>query len=231
MIANIHDLDEERRIALRGELRRKLAGITVVRERIRELRAIIARLDADSDQAAERHQSKTGPLQSELTELDAKHVDSIISGKKTPPKNTSRRAEILQAITAANVVLEDAVSANKRAKKPIEQQIRGLEKQTADSMATKNELAGLASPELHDRQFLLSQRLKWADARRKNAQNYCDKNIAGIEQAKQENDGKRVRILTRRLHGWQLDADDAAEIIATCHREMAELQTQMMADG
>lgn len=143
--------DEERRLARRAELKRELAALAVKRERVAELSRVVAALDADSDARADEHSAAAGRLQTELAELDSKHVDAILAGRSLAAAEAARRAEILGELAKLNAALELACEANKRAASPIRREIEKLRAEVATHQAVENRLRDLASAEVRQR--------------------------------------------------------------------------------
>jgi hypothetical protein len=161
---NVFTIDEERRLALRGELKRELAEFAVLRIRIADLRLIIAALADDSDQAAEQHAIAAGALQTELDRLDELHVQAVLSGKQLAAKAVQRRAEILGELASLNMALEMRCEANTRATLPLEQQIFDLTQKIATEQSTENSLSSLCSVGMRREQALNQHRLQLASA-------------------------------------------------------------------
>jgi hypothetical protein len=141
-------LDDERRLAHRSEKKRKIAALSVKRDRITELEAIIRRLNQDSETAAESHQIDAGRLQSELDTLDEQQVQCVLAGKPTPEKALKRRSEILSELAQLNNVLEMRCEANRRSIQPLQKQVESLRLEVAERQALQNQLIGLASVEI-----------------------------------------------------------------------------------
>ena len=72
--------DEERRLAHRQELKTRLAEMSVAKSKLADLRDIVAKLDADSDEATEQHAAETHKIQVELQGLDKEHVERHSDG-------------------------------------------------------------------------------------------------------------------------------------------------------
>jgi hypothetical protein len=155
--------DEERRLAHRQELKRAIAENQVKADRIAELRGIVAKLNADSDIAANEHSAAAGVLQAELDALDQEHVDAILASKQSPAKALERRGEILNELAKLNTELELRCEANKRSIQPIEKQIHDLSIELAQGATLKSKLVDLASPEVRRKRLLNSHRLRVAD--------------------------------------------------------------------
>lgn len=151
-------MDDERRLAHRDEIKRKLAQIDAKKSRIAEMRSIVERIEADSEAAADRHREEAGTLQNELETLEAEHIENVLADKQTPEKNVKRRSEILQEISKLNQILETTVEANRNAMRSTNRDIDELTSEITDEGALKNRLARLCSPQLR-RESLLNDLL------------------------------------------------------------------------
>ena len=168
---NAFTIDDERRLALRSEVKRSLAEIAVKKQKAAELEEIVAKLDADSDDAADQHTTAASALQSELDGLDAENIEAILDGKKATAKSSKRRREIMEELTALNQELEIRVEANRRSSGPIRKQAGQLRMETTAESALKNTLAELCSIGLRQRILINRMQFKGAVA----ATNECER--------------------------------------------------------
>ena len=227
---NIYTIDEERRLAYRGELKRRLAELSVKTQRIAELQNIVQKLNADSDRAAEQHGVEAGRLQTELDSLDAEQIDAVLSGTKTPAKSIARRTEILAELSKLNQILEVACEANRRAARPIQKQIGTLRAEIAAGASLDNELASLCSPATRRARLLNGHRLKWVDIALKDAQRMVTVLEANVKIAKLNRDGSSESIKGVRLADWRSVVAELQSDIAALHQADAVIQSQALAE-
>jgi chromosome segregation ATPase len=220
---------DEERLAKRSEVRRSIAETKVRRQRVADLRSLVAEIDRSSDAAADEHTKTCGPLQSELESLDALQVEAIVAHEEPAASAGARRRELLALVAAANTELESIAEKNKLAKRRIEQEIRGIEKTGVGVQALENELADLSTPALVDRQWMLSQRIKWLNARIKSAAGYVEKNVAKVQRAERENDSQWRQVFGQRLRRWEIEVADAQKQLADTQQELQDLRRQMLA--
>lgn len=161
---NPYTIDEQRRLALRSELKRGIAQEKLWRMRIEELTALAAARNADSDLAAEEHGALTSPLQAELEELDARQVDAFVVGAELPPECIERRQQILAEIQRANQAIEDRCEQNKKAVAALEQEIDALRWRCVREGGRATALADLCSPDTRRRQKLVEYELQFTKA-------------------------------------------------------------------
>jgi hypothetical protein len=139
--------NEERRLALRYEIKRKIAGLSIKRQRISEIQAIVNKLNEDSDAADEEHANATERLQSELDELDEQHISLVLEGKSSPTKSLERRTQILSELAGLTKTFESRLEANRRSVQPCEKQIAELRKAIVEGAALESQLQRLSSSE------------------------------------------------------------------------------------
>lgn len=222
MSVNVFTVDEERRLAHRDELKRKLAEQQVMRERITELEKVVAKLDADSDAAASEHQETAGKLQSELDALDEEHVTAILAGKSAPAKSLKRRTEILESLTELNRDLESRCEANKRSAKPIRREINKLRLDLAQGAAIASKLANICSPETRRERLWNGLRMRMADAMLNEAERVAGVITKNIAIAK-DNIRRRIpaqddlTVANTKLADWQ-------HVISECKSELARIR-------
>lgn len=214
--------DEERRLAHRQELKRAIAENQVKADRIAELRGIVAKLNADSDIAANEHSAAAGVLQAELDALDQEHVDAILASKQSPAKALERRGEILNELARLNQALELRCEANKRSIQPIEGEIHRLTIAVAEGATLKSKLCVLASPEVRRKRLLNSHRLRVADMSLQECNRMVgilSNNLASHnENAKRGFDVSSDQAITQaKLSDWQF-------VLAAVQAEIAELR-------
>jgi hypothetical protein len=138
------DADPERAAARKIEIKRKLAQRELNRQKIDELNAIIKKLDADSDDAAEQHQLSASKLQEELDKLDEQHISLILEGKSSSSsKSLQRRSEILSELASLNQSLETRCDANRRSQLPFRKQVEQLRLEVGRASTLENELLEL----------------------------------------------------------------------------------------
>jgi hypothetical protein len=208
--------EQERRLSFRNQIKRELAKITVAKSRMSELGAIVARLQADSDAAADAHQRDAVLLQAELKAIDQKHVDAVLAGTELPQKQVERRAEILNEIQTLNRVLDDRCQANRRAIEPLEREIEQLRATITSEQALKNELSKLCSNALRRRRLFIAHQMRFCELMKREA----DKNVqvltehVGTSQRNKDTSGEMID---------QLKLDDWRFVAGECHREMARL--------
>lgn len=207
----------------REMLKRQLAEIDAAREKIKALRQVSQRIDGELDEAVERHADLTKPLQDELQSIEDAELRNLTGASDTMVDN-ARRVEILSEISRANYDLEEVSKSAKRRREKIQQQIRGLQKFTANSGALRNELRQLADPELLDRQWMLARRQEWATSRLKEAGKW----LATYERELEKKLTTEQRELyADRVRRWELETADAAEIASVTEEEIGEIQKRM----
>lgn len=227
-------VDDERRLAHRSELKRKLAEIAVKKDRIRELNAIVTKLNADSDAAADEHQSAAGALQAELDKLDAEQIDNVLAGTVVPAKSTKRRGEILQRLADLNQTLEMRCEANRRSVEPLERQIDQLRTDTTGEAASRKRLADLASPETRRQKLFVNLKLRagelmLAEAKRMVTTLTHNADIRR-ENARRGYGGDDALITTTRLSDWQSIADECEEQMTRLHSESRAVERTALAE-
>jgi hypothetical protein len=208
--------DPERRAAHRLEIRRALAHIEVRKSRIAELREIVKKLEADSENAADQHSEAAERLQKELREIDEKHVTCVLSSEELPAKLVTRRSAILDEIVTLNKILEETTSSNQRAIEPIQQEINATVMQTTEESALRNQLANLCSPGLRQRRMLNSHLIRWMEHAAKDAAR-----IVGIEEYNVEVTLKNRDPANEVLQRTKLA--DAQAVLKACQREVGRL--------
>jgi hypothetical protein len=218
---NVYKLqdDSERRLAHRSEIKRSLAEIQVRQSRIAELRAIIHKLEHDSETAADSHTEQTGRLQAELKDIDQKHVDAVLASTELPQKDVARRGQILDEIQTLNKALEERCDSNKRSAQPILKEIQTLVMQNTQGGALRNQLAALCSVELRRQRMLNGHLLQWMQPALRDAQR-----IIGVEEHNilihQKNGDaalERVQVIKR---------DDWLAVVKSIETEISKLQSQ-----
>lgn len=200
--------DDERRLAHRSELKRKLAEIQVKRTRIAELQTIVGKLNADSEQAAAEHSVAAGVLQAELDGLDEEHVDALMVGKQTPAKSLARRGEILNELAKLNQNLELRCEANRRSVQPIQNDIDKLRVEIAEGASLNNRLADLASVEIRRKRLLNGFRLRIAEIGLKESQRLVSAskhNVDIVEENARRGFpvGSELSVAQAKLSDWQ----------------------------
>ena len=218
---------EAERLSKRDSLRRKLAEIEVKRERIRDLRDILVKIDDDVDRADAEHQAATAPLQGELDGIDQRHIDSIVGNVKPTAKDATRRRALLEELNAANQRLEDAVESNKRARRKIEKQIHGLEMGCTHRTVYQNDLARTASPALLDRGEVLQSRQRWAGRRLKAAAEALENSQTNLRIARQQRPNAAAAYESR-LRLCELESEDARRQAAESTTAMDALRRRML---
>ena len=219
-------VDDERRQAHRLELKRRLAELDVKRNRIAELREIVAKLNADSDAAANDHSEVAGELQAELDRLDADHIQALLDDNLPAPKAMQRRREILQQLSERNQSLELRCEANRRSAQPLEKQICELQMELALEGATKNKLIDLCSAELRRRKIANGIRLKLSEA----ALRDCDRTIEifshnySLHELQGDEKTTRAEINRVRLEDYREVRKEFESALGDAHNESAELQ-------
>jgi hypothetical protein len=213
-------IDDERRIALRDEIKRKLAELAVKRTRVDELDIVIARVNRDSDDAAAEHRREYDPLQSELAALDQKHVDAILKGEQVTDKITKRRSEILERIRELDQARDMRTEANRRALEPLNKQKRELQHEVGQEGVLRNNLIDLSSPALRHR----SRALEFIVRSLRAAVDECDR-MASVY------DGNLSTVLDPETRRGQIEQAKAVDLEAMkrhieneLHRAMADQQ-------
>lgn len=212
----------------RAAIRREIATIEVTLERVRELQEIVQRLDADDERAADSHQSVTGPLQTELEQLDQRHIDRILAGKQLSAADTARRREILQSIADENVKLEDTIQANKRARRPLEKQIHEQEKLTPKYGVLHDRLVRTASEPLQAKLFVAKRRHVREHARVNFAKKSIAENTSWMHLSARTNDHGDPSTYESRIRRWQAELDDATEAMAEAEAHSEALRQEMI---
>ncbi len=215
---NEFTIDNEKRLAYRTEIKKSLAEIAVKKHRIVDLQNIVAKLDRDSDDAADSHSQSASVLQSELDKLDAEHIKAVMADKELPEVSLAKRRAILDELTELNQSLESRCEANRRSAAPIKKQISELASEVSSESTLRNHLRRLCSPELRRRRFANDLRLKFANA----AVGECQRLIS-IYKANYEScsEGSRERAAI-----FKTQKTDHEEILAELLRDVAKLQTQ-----
>ena len=222
--------DEERRLAHRQEIKRAIAGMQVKRARIEELRSIVAKLNADSEAAAETHSVDATRLQSELDRLDEQQIEAVMAGKATPAKSLQRRGEILTELSSLNTALELRCEANRRSIHPLEKQIRELQAETSTSESLKNRLTDLCSVDLRRRRMFCEMRLQFCNVMLKESQRLVAVHSHNTKALEANGNGEKQRITSAR----QSDAEAVSRMVSTelqeLHQESARLQAEATAE-
>jgi hypothetical protein len=156
------DSDNERRLAHRAELKRKIAESSLKKLKLEELRAVVSKLNADSDQAAFEHEQAAAPIQAELDQLDQQHIDDTLAGQKASPGTFARRAELLDKLTELNRTLESRCEANRRAAAKVERDIHVASVDLAADATLESRLAELCSVEIRREKVLAELLVKSA---------------------------------------------------------------------
>ena len=226
---NVDEISEERRLAYRPEIQRKLAEIEIKRHRLNELQTVIRSIESDSEAAANDHTSTCEPLQAELREIDDAHIAAILARKPVPPETTRRRIEILRSISEANTVLEMRVAANKKSAAKLRGEWNATRMETVDAPALENSLISLASVALRDRHAILHSRGEWAGHRLKSAQNLVAVNAERIalEKSHRNPSLENQAIYTKRLRQHELLVTDAAAEVTRLDTELAAMRALM----
>lgn len=209
--------DPERRLAYRAEIKRQLAKYVVTKTRISELRDIIARLQADSEAAADSHQRDAATLQAELKSIDQKHVDAVLAGTELPQKQVERRSQILNEIQTLNRVLDDRCQTNKRAIQPLEREVAELRQALVDETALRNELGKLCSNDLRRRRLFVEHQMRFCDFMAKEAAKNVEVLRGRVEVDQRNKDSQGELIDSLRLEDWKF-------VSLQCGREMQRLR-------
>ena len=207
---------EAERLAKRASVRRQIAKLQVEQSRIRDLNAVIAKVNAQTDSASDEHQAACLPLQSELAELESKQIERLANRQPADPAEDARRAEIVAKIGEHNRQLELVIEANKSTVAGIHKQISEItqagQHRQENETTLRNRLAGeLATEPQRDRQWLLQQRIRFANARYDAAKRTAE-DIAGVLAPDQNGRIKGdIGILRERLRRWKLEELDACQ--------------------
>jgi hypothetical protein len=172
--------DDERRRALRAEMKRTLASLEVKSIRMAELQAVLQQLDHENELAADRHSEEAGRLQAELKSLDDAAIEAILARRPTSEKSAQRRAEILRELTKLNQILESTCEANRRAGEPIRKQISELRSEVGERQAIENRLSSICSKQTRAELLacdLLLQGLSFASAKAQDAAGIHQRNV------------------------------------------------------
>lgn len=230
MIFNKFTIDEERRLAIRQELKRKLAEAEVKRQRVAELQAIVDKLAADSDAAADEHSEAASKLQDELDELDQAHVSAILAGKTSPAKAMTRRREILDELASLNQALETRCEANKRATLPITRDIDKLQMELAEGSAIKSQLASLCSVETRQQRLLNSHRLQFLTHAMNDARRMAAITRVNVDRATIEKRGDAVTIQRAKSEDYESMVVVYAKEIAAIHANDKAIEAKALAE-
>lgn len=227
---NKYLIDEERRLAHRGELKRKLAASGVKKSRLAELEEMITRLDRDSDAAADEHQAAAGKLQSELDQLDELHISALLANEVPDQQLISRRREILERLQKLNSDLELRAEANRRAAIPFRRQWEALRSEIAAEQTLSSSLTDLCSPEKRQAMLISDLRLKAAQMTQGEADRLIRILSANIEIDELNRDGEQKRIHETRLTDWQAVRESCRQAVAQAERASQAARAEAMAE-
>lgn len=210
---------EAGRLSKRESVRQQLQDIASRCEIIEDCRGALQLLDRRSDEAADKHQAETAPLQNELAKLAG------------DPVHAARRRELQAEVTIANARLEQAVQINKQSQSAIHKKISAIQIENREHAVLQNRLCGeLANPSLAGEYFVERDRLQWSQARVKQASQELEKVRGFQELAARTQDYGGPQAYTRRVRECGLVFDDASQAVSESQRRCAELRQQMLAD-
>ncbi|KLU02967.1 hypothetical protein RISK_004937 [Rhodopirellula islandica] len=221
---------ERSRLSQRHALKRRIAEADVASARAKELRGIIATLDADDERATEEHQAATAPIQAELTSLDEKHIEQLLAGKQLSGADADRRGVLLRQLQEVNGSLEDVIASNKRSRKKVRMQVFESEEQSTSRPADRENLVRLASSKLQLQSFAAKQDLQWAHARLKSAKASVEKNQGFLSTAERTNDYGNKQVYRDRIARWEFEMSEAKNAVAQCEQLVDELRAKMIAE-
>lgn len=209
--------EPERLLSYRNQIKRKVAEIAVAKSGMAERGAIVARLQADSDAAADAHQRDAEKLQAELKAIDQKHVDAVLAGTELPQKQVERRYQILNEIQTLNRILDDQCQANRRSIEPLQREIEQLRATITSEQTLKNELGKLCSHTLRRRRLFVEHQMRFAEFMTREADRNIQVLAGHVEVSRSNKDTSGEMIDQMKLDDWRFAA-------AECHREIARLR-------
>ncbi len=227
---NTNGIDDERRLAYRREIQRKLAEIALTRQQLKQLQDEKRAHEQDSENAANEHSAVCEPLQAELKTLNEENIQAILAKKPVSQAVTDRRIEILKAISEQNQRLELRTEENTKNAKRLQREFETLRMETTEQTALENTLSRLASQELKDRHSCWNNRSEWAAKRLASAQAFIQLNKERIESEKESRrpSQENIRTYETRMSNYQILVDDAVKEVSELNRVLADLRQQML---
>lgn len=217
----------QRRAAVRQQIKER----EKLMQQVADLEAQLKLLDAKADSLAADHEAKTKPIQEALAGATG-----------------TKRAALLERLTAANIELEQALDVVNRCRGPLTRQHRETRSEAA-KLPTANRLAGedLAASELRAELFAAQSRLEVAEQRVARATEWVGTYREQLqlassvptrpvqygwteERGKISLDFERIALLSHRLRKWQCELTHASQEADAAQRAIAEIAAAMIAE-
>lgn len=228
----VYEMTPEQRKARRAAIRRQLAAIELTRRRCRELRQQISAIEANSDQAADEHRERTAPILEELDSIRVKQIEEIAAGREPDKALEKRRKQLLEERDESNQTLEEITQRNTALLKPLQRELRSLEKEGVNYLSLQNEIVQHADDADLDRAWLADQKLRWLSARGNEARRRLAELQAGLEAQKenQRPDHALLAVYARRIRRWKLESAEVTHEVAALLAEQERIRSQLLSE-
>lgn len=193
----------------RRHLRKLLAKNELIDSDIRPREQKIREGETAIDEATNRHQEQTAPIQEQLTDVNSKIVNHRAAGQDVPAALDKERRKLLEKIEAANTELELVIAAHREREKRLRKEIAELQaKRDNDVYPMLLQHEHYANPILLLERFTHEQARGYVNAR-------CERAAKMVEAATDElkSAGRLSRTAIEsaraRLARWQAESDAA----------------------
>lgn len=227
---------EHPRITARRKVKRKIAEVGILWARVREMKAAVAKCEAEIDAAEAEHATTTAPLQAELDEIRKIQVDEIVDASLPNATVESRRVELVALVDAANAKLaaasrtgEDRIKAIQQEIDPLVSKLSGaefnvtlLERDLRDALTTEERRLEL---------YVANNTLQWAAQRCKSASAAVETAESILRGAKHRREHpEKIEALERRVKRMQAESAGAAAQLSAAHMAAEELMATVLAE-
>jgi len=196
--------------------------------------ALLAEADIEqskrrADEAADKHQRQTAPLQLELQDLEQRAIQRIGRREAPDAAEDERRAELLAELREANHDLERTLEKERNCQADFARKARRLREGRPPGYTILMDLAKppLASPRLLAAQHVCRERIKWLEARKSAAQRalrICQHNAEEIRADRMSGD---LSVWTWKVAAWEAElaavGQELGEAVAAQEQNSREL--------
>ena len=187
---------DERRLAVRAEVKEKIARAQLAEVRLGEIDATIAAVNERKEMFAAEHVAAARPIQQELGEIEQRAIDAIVKREPTDSAADARRKELLADLESLNRDLESSIAAEDKTLTRL-----FTDRFTTAKLCNESVLVGdllrLARPDLKIASEVAESARRWAEHRLNSATERATKfgrsDFVAAEIRAAESEGERCR--------------------------------------